>query len=749
MEIRSLNIPCLLTALVTISACQNATDMAFESDKNVILFGTKIETKGVTTVDVTQIKTINVFGSTTTGNKEEYFTVDQPLANTDGKGEKWYFKDEAIAWPVDENYPLKFFAYSPAMSEKSGLSMETIDDKTKITYDTPEDVTDHTDFIYSTREQKMWVPIVPLDFQHALSKVSFAIEGDPDMMITKITLEDIYTKGTMAYNLGGVVDSWTLEQEKKTFTLSINDELSSDVTPGDKPTLVTSESGYLFLLPQNASKKKVLIEIAKKDGSESRVETLEIPKKTKWEAGNAYQYVIRVTSDESSLYDERGESNCYIINPSDTKDQEVLIPISDRINEYWGGGNYENYPENTITPGDTKQWEVMILWYDSDLDPISLTGALTTSKVGLEKIGQDNKEGEMTSFVKVTVPKGFSNEGNVVIAVWKDKNKDGELTRDGEGRLTHDEVLWSWHLWITKYNPDAIAKANTPQDGVYRYELDGFEGSIHRYKDLPPHNTWSNGGIYENSFVMDRNLGAREANFAGQGSGSTVAIPGCLYYQYGRKDPFPGRGAGKIFANTVGLEDKTFLPEKPAKDYEYMINNQRLYFDIPHTIMNPTAFCKRQNFNGSYDVNYIWNDPYCPNPLNGAADPQRKKKSIFDPSPEGWMVPVANIWLDFSGDSQPKDGTCVWADKDGVTFPIANWDRGRIYTDSRAYYACAGFLTENTASYTNTDNHIFMWTSVPTRDYKANSLYMENNGVQNNVWLNMYRGQCIRCIQER
>lgn len=82
-----------------------------------------------------------------------------------------------------------------------------------------------------------------------------------------------------------------------------------------------------------------------------------------------------------------------------------------------------------------------------------------------------------------------SQQGNAVIAV---KGADGK-------------VKWSWHIWVTDYDPSVEVGQNT-----------------------------SGGYIF-----MDRNLGAKSTTPSFEG----IDVVG-NYYQYGRKDPFPTKNIG-------------------------------------------------------------------------------------------------------------------------------------------------------------------------------------------------------------
>ncbi|HCQ73022.1 MAG TPA: hypothetical protein DIT75_06505, partial [Rikenellaceae bacterium] len=92
---------------------------------------------------------------------------------------------------------------------------------------------------------------------------------------------------------------------------------------------------------------------------------------------------------------------------------------------------------------------------------------------------------------------GNGNEGVVVVKLADGKEGNAVIAaRDG------DRIVWSWHVWVTDYNPEADI-----------FEWTDANGNTYRY--------------------MDRNLGALSAQ-----KYSKDALG--LMYQWGRKDPFPG-----------------------------------------------------------------------------------------------------------------------------------------------------------------------------------------------------------------
>ena len=116
--------------------------------------------------------------------------------------------------------------------------------------------------------------------------------------------------------------------------------------------------------------------------------------------------------------------------------------------------------------------------------------------------------------VQFEIPEPFV-PGNAVVAV---KNSAGT-------------VLWSWHIWVADYNPDATAQ------------------------------TYKSGAV-----MMDRNLGALD-----NGVGPTAY--GFLY-QWGRKDPLIGSANGTTtFATTYPVNVKQYITSVSGDKIEYTIKN--------------------------------------------------------------------------------------------------------------------------------------------------------------------------------
>ena len=279
-------------------------------------------------------------------------------------------------------------------------------------------------------------------------------------------------------------------------------------------------------------------------------------------------------------------SNCYICNPPAVESASCTykIPVA-RVDQFWGGGNYENELNNCL--GQNNAWEVSVIWSDME---VKVENFVITKKIGN---GKDD-------YFEVSVP-GTTEMGNVVIGI----------KRTGEGAPI--DWLWSWHLWVTDYCPDD-AKYLTQQGaflaGTDTYKVTG--GTVQRYKAT------TNQKVY-----MDRSVGAMSTDYVGYGKGM-------LYYQFGRKDPFPGNGPyweGGTNKVTYAIQTK-----------EYTTTDENQPRNVPYSVQHPTTYITSGSY-WTYKDKYnpvlfnkdiLWQDPNASN-LGG--------KSIFDPSPSGWRIP--------------------------------------------------------------------------------------------------------------
>lgn len=188
---------------------------------------------------------------------------------------------------------------------------------------------------------------------------------------------------------------------------------------------------------------------------------------------------------------------------------------------------------------------------------------------------------------------------------------------DGTGTL-----LWSWHIWVTDYNPDPTGNTTvltpvTKRKQKYTYNL----------SDQYP--------------MMDRNLGAI--------AGFTLADPpkdvldmskaNGLDYQWGRKDPFTGSYSAVPVSIIKGLTSTTTPPKGMLNRFgtdgiTYLpLLNSASKTTIQNAYRHPTTFYILNNSaidwcSESSAIPTLWNDP----------NTDAGVKTVHDPCPAGWRV---------------------------------------------------------------------------------------------------------------
>jgi hypothetical protein len=201
---------------------------------------------------------------------------------------------------------------------------------------------------------------------------------------------------------------------------------------------------------------------------------------------------------------------------------------------------------------------------------------------------------------------------------------------------------------------------------------------------------------------MDRNLGATEA-------GLTVAARG-LFYQWGRKDPFPAK-------DVTGFG----IDQGPVT--------------VTQAIQNPGTF-----YGIDYDVNgNDWLATARDNTLWGG-DEADKPKTIYDPCPAGWRVPLSG-----AGNSSPWVGygvqTFTTGNTGGYVLPVNN--NGGSYTQT--YWPAAGYRNNAGAlSALGANGNYWSATFTGTNAY---NLYFYSGGTYSNTFSRAF-GLSVRCVKE-
>ena len=220
-------------------------------------------------------------------------------------------------------------------------------------------------------------------------------------------------------------------------------------------------------------------------------------------------------------------------------------------------------------------------------------------------------EGEVTAEVLWQDGIGVMTERSVKVMNAEKRDKAYIVVETGNkagnavvAMKVNGEIYWSWHIWCTDYNPNL-------KEG--QQELNGF--------------VW-----------MDRNLGATYNKYNEEGG---IKSKGFLY-QWGRKDLFPPT---KGWEKTESDEDLYNLAGEIITFSKVPVE---VFNNIPNSVHNSMSFYTSEeswytNAKGTYRRNdlSLWNSKV-------------GKKTIFDPCPDGWRVPVGKDGENLHGNRLKK-----------------------------------------------------------------------------------------------
>ena len=222
-------------------------------------------------------------------------------------------------------------------------------------------------------------------------------------------------------------------------------------------------------------------------------------------------------------------------------------------------------------------------------------------------------------------------------------------------------VLWSWHIWKTSFD---LAEFNSNHTQTYKTNPRKMSTTIYA-------NTLSSRDL----IMMDRNLGAADNT---PSNTDNVAKTFGLYYQFGRKDPFPNAKKRErrttAVAEVIDIVDKDNNPLtiNELMKYPYQTLNSDISKDVKdlilYSIKNPLTFILRDDKDGLTDdtfsgnwiygaykgtsaldaSNKLWGSDFVDKSGNLALNATFSGKTIYDPCPVGWCIPPQDTWTNFT-----------------------------------------------------------------------------------------------------
>ncbi|GHV00102.1 hypothetical protein FACS1894159_05250 [Bacteroidia bacterium] len=447
----------------------------------------------------------------------------------------------------------------------------------------------------------------------------------------------------------------------------------------------------------------------------------------------------RVTKND--IVDTFGKSaNSYIINPPESAGTtRTYLIYPKQINTFFNVvDGYEpsaNAYIGSVANTDPQRWTARVVWSDLQDSPVVFHNASPTIDMTKVNVVIDPQLRGEDMALKVVVPAGVQPM-NFTIGFFD--NKDGNQIQD-----INEPITWSIHCWVTDYNPD-VKVVVSPSQYVYAAK----NGAVHRYGGT----LWTS-GIYANAVIMDRNLGSfKVREYINQ------AMRGQLYYQFGRKDPFPalycplyvptapGISAGAVsIAKTpggpgtgVGIQSSLSAP----LTYFTSINSATRDWDEEEEI--PLR---------------IWKDK-----LLNVNITTSTAKSLFDPCPYGWQLPHNNTWADFtatgsnasSGEYFGPSSTMNSVSR-GLTWTKDNYIGLRYFPgtgmpEAEIYYPASGFIVAHDVTIFNMSNilnNTYLWSGLPNSQTLGRSIVAGYSTTSMGSGTNTSRvhAMAVRCVK--
>lgn len=393
----------------------------------------------------------------------------------------------------------------------------------------------------------------------------------------------------------------------------------------------------------------------------------------------------------------RNTANCYVVdrggwymfplaygnsvkNNADNKDaytcKNTTLDAGSRLTSLL---DYNNRPITTPYINPPANARAELVWQDA----YDMVDHIELVTIGAEKM------------IRFHVDSNTLQQGNAIIALTAGDSTEGAST-----------IIWSWHIWATEHWIDK----NTRLPHVYDQDNSAFntytksaakseDGRIIGLRQCGDVEVTYN--QFNRSFMMSPyNLGwcdpkkvvylKRKADMEfkqympdkttptklsaklpiiQQGVTIDYKYANNTYYQWGRKDPIRG------YFNHEHETKRVFGPRKPK-----MIQNRVV--NIADGIKNPEIFyCSTEPANSVFEdwltTNFkanLWNN-HATQSLekrddnNNEADLWSHLKTVYDPSPAGYMVPNAGVWHVIQ-----KNRSSVYTD-----------DRGNVYNTTYSY----------------------------------------------------------------
>lgn len=270
-----------------------------------------------------------------------------------------------------------------------------------------------------------------------------------------------------------------------------------------------------------------------------------------------------------------------------------------------------------------------------------------------------------------------------------------------------DNVLWSWHIWVTDENIGQTIEVTNHQSQKYKFmpvNLGWCDGRTNTYAERSCKVKFTAGDASKEVIIK-------------QVSASITTGGNHPYYEWGRKDPFP---PSNVLANTNKIwydKDGNAHTESPQTE-----NLSTGIACIKNYILKPDVM--HRQYSGDNTYANLWsadNNVYTANDENVI-------KTIYDPSPVGFKLPASNA---FTGFTTTGEYVSTLSQING------EWDSSlkgwNFYTDSSKnktiFFPASGYRFYSHGGALLVGSFGYCWSAVPRYRYSGRHLYFTSSDV--------------------
>ena len=311
-------------------------------------------------------------------------------------------------------------------------------------------------------------------------------------------------------------------------------------------------------------------------------------------------------------------ANCYVVDAAGT----YMLPLvygnaiknGSTNSAAYSGGSFKDYKDQVISgPNISGADDAVLIWSDGFF------------------MFKDIRLSENKDYLIFTIDSDYMQQANAVLAV----------------RDASDQIMWSWHIWVTERPINETLQVTDYSDSGIKYDM------------MKCNLGWVDGKmVYYNErnltfeFTQIRSGKTAQMTVKQEGAKFNYKDVGSTYYQWGRKDPLVALRNWDAYR----FEDyRLHETGDPGYVYQYQTGPASLGTAIQH----PNVFYIRGNDNvtdwNSEHIATLWNNEG----NGGALNSTTSVKTIYDPSPRGFKVPVPRTFAIFvnGGTSTTTGGT--------------------------------------------------------------------------------------------